>query len=335
MGFLGGGLLVLLAVVLWGVVLVPGLMRGREARLSQKEAERIRRSMERLEEVKVSAESEAAVQSAREVLHREELLRQRKLEEQARQRADQAKAAAEKQMVRLQAKQAIRLSKARLRAVKLRTAPALRTARLVLAGLGALGLATALLGIGFAVAGSGFVIIVAGAAALGVALLGLVAIAPGRAAAEAATQRAAAERVNAAAAVAYEPAARVATVSDSRTERIKRAQQAAAERIAKARAEQIARSKRPAERVNLADSMLLAAPGDEPAEQEVKPRQQTAPKQVPAVTAKIGAQAATAAAAAAGQAQLKIKLRSIAMLESGQSQKVDLDAALRRRRNIG
>ncbi|MBT1018368.1 hypothetical protein KJY77_04335 [Canibacter sp. lx-72] len=311
MGFLGGGLLVLLAVVLWGAVLIPGLARGREASVAAREAEKLRRSMERLETVTVAIAEDERVQSAKEALHREKQLQQRKRAAQAQLRAEQLRADAERKVAEISVKQAARLRSAKIRAAKMQGL-LVRRVRLVVAALGAAGLVAVLLGVGVAIAGSGFLVVGIGAGVAVVAFGVLLAIAPGRAVQQVEQQQAT-TKVAVEQQLLHETVP-VAVVDDSAV-KYAAAQKAAAERIAKARAEQLARAKKPVPKVNQTDSILLK----ERSERDFTP--------------------ARSASAQGGELrdlqghELRSRLSRIGVVADGETKKVDLDAALRRRRN--
>lgn len=340
-GVLGGGVIFVVAALLWGAVLVPSWMRRREFRAAEKNALRLQRTLRVLAEANEVPQEVRLEATAREALAHEKMLRSAQRRQDAERDAALAEAEAEQVRAEIRAQQMRRKQAAAQRSAKVRR-PIARRVRAT-AALGALlGVVGMLVGTGFAVAGSGAGMLV-GALALFAASSGaLVLLAPGRSR----VHTIPAEQMTTAIATAVvesapqpEPEVDPTVAAAAHAE----AQRAAAERIERARALARARAERPAQKVNQTDSMLL---------REV--RQQLAQSAAEASPARAAASAAAeehqrqqerardeerqraAVRAREVQAQRDAasdRLRRMGVVGDTADGLPDLDAALRRRRN--
>lgn len=252
-GVLGGGVIFVIAALLWIAVLVPAWIRRREFRAAERNAARLQRTLRVLAETAEVPHEVHLEATARQALAHEKLLRTAQKRQEAEREAELAEARAEQLRAEIHAQQMRRKQAAAQRSARLRR-PVVRRVR-ALAALGALlGMLGVLVGIGFAVAGSGAAILVWCGLAFFASLGALVLMAPGRMQPE---QVAAVQSVQAAPApeLAEEIVATGETEQSSAAHAA--AQRAAAERIERARALARARATRPAARENQPDSMLL------------------------------------------------------------------------------
>ncbi|WP_152485682.1 hypothetical protein [Leucobacter chironomi] len=255
-GVLGGGVIFVVAALLWAAVLVPAWIRRREFRSAERNAVRLQRTLRVLAETSEVPQELHLEATAREALAHEKLLRTAQKRQEAEREAKLAEARAEQVRAEIRAQQMQRKQAAAQRAAKLRK-PLVRRVR-ALSALGALiGLLGALVGAGLATAGSGVAILIWSGLVFAASLGALVLLAPGRAR----VRSIEAERV--AVQTAPEPASTIAEApaATGETERSAAAhaaaQRAAAERIDRARALARARAERPATRENQTDSILL------------------------------------------------------------------------------
>ncbi|MBK0420521.1 hypothetical protein JD292_00270 [Leucobacter sp. CSA2] len=355
-GVLGGGVIFVVAAVLWAAVLVPVWIRRREFRAAERNALRLQRTLRVLAETAEVPEEVRLEATAREALQHEKLLRTAQKRQEAEREAQLAEARAEQVRAEIRAQQMRRKQAAAQRSARLRKPIARRTR--AIAALGAAGgIIGILVGIGFAVAG-------AGAGALGVSALvftaslgTLILLAPGRARAQVIP----AEQVDTAPAPRVEPAAPISEdiaptgESEQAAAAHASAQRAAAERIERARALARARAERPVARENQPESMLL----QEAREQVAQARDsEVARDTLAAERARAERDARQNAAASEGAAEQAIartahpaqqrpvpardpqlaaseRFRSMGVVGDTSEGGVNLDEVLRRRRNAG
>lgn len=256
-GVFGGGVIFVVAALLWVAVLVPSWMRRREFKAAEQNALRLQRTLRVLAET-AEVPSEVRVEAtAREALAQERMLRTAQREQEAERKAKLAEARAAQLRAEMRAQQMKRKQAALVRAAKLRR-PWVRRVRSSVALVSLLALIAAFVGIGTAIAGLGSAVLIAGAAVFVASLAVLVMLAPGRAK----LVEIPAEELSTA--VAAKPSA-VATETTS-TEADGRAaaahaaaQAAAAARIDRAKAMARARAERSSQLQvqNQGDSMLL------------------------------------------------------------------------------
>lgn len=349
-GVLGGGVIFVVAALLWAAVLVPSWARRREFRAAERNAVRLQRTLRVLAETSEIPEEVRIEATAREALAQEKLLRTAQRRQEAERKAELAEARAEQVRAEMRAQQMKRRQASAARSARLRR-PVVRRLRAVAALVALLAFAGLLVGTGFAVAGQGPAVLGIAALCLVASTGGLVLMAPGRVKhteiiAENVDDRATTsvverddvdeseERVDAGAAAAAHAAL----------------QAAAAARIERARAMARARSERPvaSARSNQPQSILLqqstgdgAAAGsarraDNQAEAKAPVVAET-PSPAPVVSENASAKhpGATAAARRSQELARAERLRRMGVVGDTSDGKLDLDAALRQRRNAG
>lgn len=364
-GALGGGVIFVVAALLWGAVLVPAWIRRREFRSAERNAMRLQRTLRVLAETSEVPQELHLEATAREALAHEKLLRTAQKRQEAEREAQLAEARAEQLRAEIRAQQMRRKQAAAQRAAKLRK-PLVRRVR-ALSALGALiGLLGALVGAGLAVAGSGAAILTWSGLVFVASLGALVLLAPGRAR----MRSIEAERVAVQAApepASIAPATPIATGETERTAAAHAAaQRAAADRIDRARALARARAERPATRENQTDSILLrearaqvsaargaaaqgvpdaagagassagasGTAGVEAAASSAIPSLPAAPLTArEAGEARRAARRTTGSAHSAQEQAARERLRQMGVIGDTSQGMPDLDAALRRRRN--
>lgn len=346
-GVLGGGVIFVIAALLWGAVLVPNWARRREFRAAEKNALRLQRTLRLLAETSEVPQEVRLEATAREALAHERMLRTAQKRQDAERRAELAEAEAEQVRAEIRARQMQRKQAAAERSAKLRK-PVARRVRAT-AALGALlGLIGLLVGAGFAIGGSGASLLIGSAALLAASSGALVLLAPGRARVRAVP----AEQVTTAIATAVvESAPQIvnapATASEAAAAAAHaEAQRAAAERIELARARARARAERPAPQENQTDSMLLRE-----VRKQLSQAVETAPDPRAAAASAAAEEQARQQAQAAEDARLREqarqrelraqqqeasdRLRNMGVVGDTATGMPDLDAVLRRRRNAG
>lgn len=255
-GIFGGGVIFVVAALLWAAVLVPSWVRRREFRGAERNAVRLQRTLRVLAETAELPEEVRVEATARQAVAHERLLRTARMRQEAELQAELAAAQAERVRAELQAEQARRRRDAMHRAAKLRR-PLVRRMRALSALVLLLAFAGLLVGGGIALAGQGAAVLVCSAAAGAAALGGLVLLAPGRVkVAEVPAERVVAAVVEAAPALPHVQDQELANTAAAEAHAA--AQAAAAARIERARALSRTRAERPATRTNQPDSMLLA-----------------------------------------------------------------------------
>lgn len=255
-GGLGGGVIFVVAALLWAAVLVPAWLRRREFRAAERNALRLQRTLRVLAETSEVPQEVRLEATARQALAHEKLLRTAQRRQEAERDAELSEARAEQLRAEIRAQQMHRKQAAIRRAAKLRR-PVVRRVRGVVFLCAVVGLLGVLLGAGVAIAGSGGLVLLWSAALFAAALAGLILLAPGRAAvAPISDEQTVAPEISS----AHVPDQIVATgeTAESNAAHVA-AQRAAADRIERARAlaRARARSGRPPVRENQQDSMLL------------------------------------------------------------------------------
>ena len=255
-GVLGGGVIFVVAALLWAAVLVPAWLRRREFRAAERNALRLQRTLRVLAETTEVPHEVRVEATAREALAHEKLLRTAQRRQEAEREARLAEERAEQVRAEIRAQQMRRKQAAMQRAARLRR-PVVRRVRALAALAAVLGIVGLLVGAGFAIAGSGAGVLI-GSALLGALGTGvLVLLAPGRV------------RVQPIAAESVEPMPEtvepetveaepeVLRGEDAAAAAHAAAQQAASARIERARALARARAERPVPKENQPDSILL------------------------------------------------------------------------------
>lgn len=355
-GVLGGGVIFVIAALLWAAVLVPAWIRRREFRAAERNAARLQRTLRVLAETSEVPREVHLEATARQALAQEKLLRTARKRQEAERQAELAEARAVQVRAEIQAQRMQRTEAAMQRSARLRR-PAVRRLR-ALAALGALvGLVGALVGVGFAVAGSGVAVLVWCGLGFCASLGALVLLAPGRV------------RVDPISAEQVEPVAPVPDVAqpsvaseadDAASAAHAAAQLAAAARIERARALARSRAERPTVRENQPDSMLLreaerdparrgaaaragagagagtgAAAGADPtpSADRVQPARAEARTGEPRAGAAATPRRAPAQGPTAQERAARERLRQMGVIGDTSAGMPDLDAVLRRRRN--
>lgn len=254
-GIFGGGVIFVVAALLWAAVLVPSWVRRREFRAAEQNAVRLQRTLRVLAET-AEVPTEVRVEAtAREALAREKLLRTARREQEADRKAQLSEARAAQVRAEIRAQQMKRKHAALTRAAKLRR-PMVRRVRAVSALAAVLALAGVLFGTGVLVAGQGATLLLASFAVAAASTGALVLLAPGRVRvpkieAEQAVVAAAEEQIEVAQPVAQASGESAAAAAHAA------AQAAARVRIDRARAMTRARAERPAAKQNQPNSILL------------------------------------------------------------------------------
>lgn len=318
-GVLGGGVIFVVAALLWAAVLVPNWVRRREFRAAERNAMRLQRTLRVLAETAEVPQEVRVEATARQALAHEKLLRTAQRRQEAEREARLAEERADQVRAEIRAQQIERQQQAMRRAAKLKR-PAVRGVRVTAALVTLLGVIGVFVGAGLAFAGAGTMVLIGSAVGGAVGLSTLVALAPGR------VKVRPIEAENIEPPVVHVkreqlPAAPVATgETQAAAQAHAAAQQAAAERIATAQAKARARASRPiGERENQPDSILLQAAR----EQTEQPRNTEA-------SAETGRSDRSAAAAAAEKrASTLAQMGVVGDTSEGMP---DLDAVLRRRR---
>ncbi|MGK0714995.1 hypothetical protein [Leucobacter sp. W1153] len=343
-GIFGGGVIFVVAALLWAAVLVPSWVRRREFRAAERNAIRLQRTLRVLAET-AEVPTEVRVEAtAREALAREKLLRTAQRQQEAERKAQLAEARAAQVRAEIRAQQMKRKQAALSRAARLRK-PVVRRVRALAALAAVLALAGVLIGAGVAVAGQGFALLIASAAVVAAATGGLVLLAPGRV-------KIAEIPAEQAVVAAVHPQPQPVVASEPRGVSAAVAAHAAAQAAARARSEHAramarARAEKPAARQNQPNSILLEhvlqqARVDR-ADAEVTVTS-GAPLSRPASAAPVDSAplanpsqpAASAAAAQVRSQELATaeRLRQMGVVGDTSKGMLDLDAVLRARRNV-
>lgn len=336
-GVFGGGLIFVVAALLWVAVLVPSWVRRREFKTAEQNALRLQRTLRVLAET-AEVPTEVRVEAtAREALAQERLLRTAQRQQEAERNAELSEARTRQIHAEMRAQQMKRKQAALMRSAKLRR-PVVRRIRSLAALVLVLAVAATLVGAGTLIAGIGPALLLGAVAAVAVALGVLVLLAPGRVRhVEIDAEQIAPARETR---VAVEAVA--TTTVDRRAEMHAAAQAAAAARIeraralARARAEGAAGARGSSSLKNQPESILLehgnetsSAPSAAAREnrvarpEAVHSEAQAAPTRRPA-----SAQARALAAEIAASE----RLRQMGVVGDTSDGALDLDAVLRSRR---
>ena len=328
-GVFGGGLIFVVAALLWVAVLVPSWVRRREFRTAEQNALRLQRTLRVLAET-AEVPTEVRVEAtAREALAQERLLRTAQRQQDAERKAELSEARTKQIHAEMRAQQMKRKQAALARSAKLRR-PVVRRARSLAALVLVLAFAATLVGAGTLIAGLGPALLLSAVAAVTVALGVLVLLAPGRVRhVEIDAERIAPSPEARVAA----PAATVETV-DRGAQKHAAAQAAAAARIERARAMARARAEGASAAgaggsspmKNQPESILLER-GHEAVPKVDKTEKPSAPA-VPAASRPASAQARALAAEIAASE----RLRKMGVVGDTSDGALDLDAVLRNRR---
>lgn len=253
-GVFGGGVIFVVAALLWGAVLVPAWMRRREFRAAERNALRLQRTLRVLAETSEVPDEIRLEATAKEALAHEKMLKTARKQLDAERTAELADARAEQVRAEIRAQQMKRKERAAVRSSRLRR-PLARRVRASAALGGLLGLIGSLVGAGAAFAGVGIAPLIWALLVTATSLGALVLLAPGRGRTEALTVEI--EVCDEAAQLPAQVAAAEQTDTAAQAEAHRRTQQVAAARIERARALARARATKPTPRENQADSMLL------------------------------------------------------------------------------
>lgn len=271
-GVFGGGVIFVVAALLWGAVLVPAWMRRREFRAAERNALRLQRTLRVLAETTEMPSEMRIEATAKEALAHEKILRSARKQLDAERAADLADAKAEQVRAEIRAQQMKRKERAAVRSSRLRR-PMARRVRAT-AALGAfMGLIGTLIGIGVAVAGVGMATLVWSLLVAATSMGALVLLAPGRVSAKVLPVEV--EVCDEAAQLPAQAVEVEEVDTAAQAEAHQRAQRVAAERIERARAMARARAAKPAARENQVDSMLLREAGAGDVSEKVAPAAQT------------------------------------------------------------
>lgn len=320
-GVFGGGVIFVVAALLWAAVLVPSWVRRREFKSAEQNALRLQRTLRVLAET-AEVPTEVRVEAtAREALAHERLLRTAQRQQEAERKTQLAEARAAQLRAEMRAQQMKRKQAALVRSAKLRR-PVVRRVRSFAALVFVLASVAVPVGVGLALAGLGPVVLLAGLAAAVAALGALVLLAPGR------VKHVEIEAEHLEPRAVSVPAVPVAahdTAEDRAAAAHAAAQAAAAARIERARIMTRARASAPVQqaRENRLDSILL---------QEASGA--AVPAAAPAVAVAPAPATATASVPAAGKAASN-PFSQMGVIGDTSDGMLDLDAVLRTRRRAG
>ncbi len=178
-GVFGGGLIFVVAALLWAAVLVPSWVRRREFKSAEQNALRLQRTLRVLAET-AEVPTEVRVEAtAREALAQERLLRTAQRRQEAERKAELTEARTAQIRAEMRAQQVRRKQAALVRSAKLRR-PFVRRVRSFSALVLVIALAAMLIGAGTLIAGLGPSVLLGGLAATVTALGALFLLAPGR-----------------------------------------------------------------------------------------------------------------------------------------------------------
>ncbi len=338
-GAFGGGVIFVVAALLWGAVLVPGWMRRREFRAAERNAMRLQRTLRILAETSEVPAEVRAEATAREALAHEKLVRSAERRQAADRETELAEARAAEVRAEIRAQRMRRKQAALARSARLRR-PAARRMRAFAALVAVLCIAGALVGTGLAIAGLGTVTLVVSALGLLAAGGALVLLAPGRVRLAEIPEERVAEPVR-----MQTPAAATAETEDpSVGEAAAAAAHAAAQAVAAARIERAKALARARERARTAAAHAAAAEARPRANQADSMLLDEARAQVAAArTAEVKADA-TVDAQRTIEASVRThapvdstadRLRRMGVIGDTAEGMPDLDAVLRRRRAAG
>lgn len=345
-GIFGGGVIFVVAALLWAAVLVPSWVRRREFRAAERNAIRLQRTLRVLAET-AEVPTEVRVEAtAREALQREKLLRTAQRQQEAERKAQLSEARAAQVRAEIRAQQMKRKQAAVSRAARLRR-PVVRRVRAFAALAAVLALVGVLIGAGVALAGQGTALVLASASVVAAAMGALVLLAPGRV-------RVAEIPAEQAVVAAVEVQAPPVAVSEPRGESAAAAAHAAAQAAARARSEHAramarARAERPPARQNQPNSMLLehvleqarvdrasaeaTSVAGAPTAQSAASETESAPALSSTNAAQPESPVSAVAQARSQQRATAERLRKMGMVGDTSEGMLDLDAVLRARRN--
>ncbi|MHA3682830.1 hypothetical protein ACXR2W_01035 [Leucobacter sp. HY1908] len=255
-GVFGGGVIFVVAALLWGAVFIPSWTRRREFRAAERNALRLQRTLRVLAETAEMPEEVRIEATAKEALAHEKMLKTARKQLDAERAAELADARAEQVRAEIRAQQMKRKERAAVRSSRLRR-PFVRRVRAT-AALGALlGLLGSLTGAGIAIAGAGANTLVWSLLVTATSFGALMLLAPGRGRAQVLPVEI--EVCEEAAQLPAQPEEVMDEVDvEAQAAAHRQAQQAAAERIERARALARARAVKQATSLeNQTDSMLL------------------------------------------------------------------------------
>lgn len=332
-GVFGGGLIFVVAALLWAAVLVPSWVRRREFKAAEQNALRLQRTLRVLAET-AEVPTEVRVEAtAREALAQERLLRTAQRQQEAERKAELTEARTAQIRAEMRAQQMRRKQAALVRAAKLRR-PVVRRVRSFSALVLVVALATMLIGAGTLIAGLGPTLVLSGLAATISAIGALFMLAPGRVK----HVEIEAEQVVPVTRRSSREVQLEVAQSDRSAEAHAAAQAAAAAHIARARAMARARTESaPAAMRNQAESILLQRAA---ATDEVSGGQgPSTPAQAQASTLDASRVSATARRAAFAQARVTAsetaaseRIRQMGIVGDTTDGALDLDAVLKNRR---
>lgn len=333
-GVFGGGVIFVVAALLWAAVLVPSWVRRREFKSAEQNAMRLQRTLRVLAET-AEVPTEVRVEAtAREALAQERLLRTAQKRQEAERKAQLAEARAAQVRAEMRAQQMKRKQEALVQAAKLRR-PIVRRIRSLTALVFVIACVAILVGAGLLIGGLGSALLTVGLAAAAAAVGALVLLAPGRVKHVEIDAEHYIQTVPATAEVRVAPIESV----DRAAEAHAAAQAAAAARIDRARAMARARAEGPVakpERLqNKPDSILLSVSNDEAqAAPTHTPSSGQSPK-TEVVAPQVAAAPATQTPKQAEAAAVAKRLNNMGVVGDTSDGMLDLDAVLRTRRRAG
>lgn len=178
-GVFGGGVIFVVAALLWAAVLVPTWVRRREFKAAEQNALRLQRTLRVLAET-AEVPTEVRVEaSAREALAQERLLRTAQRRQEAERKAELTEARTAQIRAEMRAQQTKRKQAALVRSAKLRR-PVVRRARSFSALVLVIAFGAMLIGAGTLIAGLGPSLLLGGLATAVTAIGALLLLAPGR-----------------------------------------------------------------------------------------------------------------------------------------------------------
>lgn len=332
-GIFGGGVIFVVAAVLWTAVLVPSWVRRREFRAAERHALRLQRTLRVLAEA-AEVPTELRVEAtAREALAQEKILRSAQRQREAERSAVVAAAEAEQLRAEIHAEQMKRKQATMTRAQKLRR-PLMRRVRAsgaLVALLSALG---TLIGVGVVIAGQGVAMLLISLVLFAAALGLLVLLAPGRvkSTAQVAVPPVLEEMLAEETVIAPVEAEIAVPSAVEQAAAHARAQEVARVRSERARAMALARARAVAEtvRANQPESILL----EEVVQSSPPADTVTGEGRAPEVAPGVDAAAERRAEAAPAPAEKDQTFAQMGVVGDTSTGMLDLDAVLRSRRRV-
>ncbi len=330
-GVFGGGLIFVVAALLWAAVLVPSWVRRREFKSAEQNALRLQRTLRVLAETAEIPTEVRVEATAREALAQERLLRTAQRRQEAERKAELTEARTAQIRAEMRAQQVRRKQAALVRAAKLRR-PVVRRTRSFAALALIVALPAMLIGAGMVIAGLGPALLLGGLAATVSSLGLLVLLAPGRVKhveIDAESVEPASSKQTPAVVPAVETADRSSEVHAA-------AQAAAAARIARARALARARAESGASALQNQPQSILLERAEARAETSGGRGQERPPESSAGVAAPVVVSAQTAAAPRVrpvpGDRAVSERLRQMGVIGDTSDGALDLDAVLKSRR---